>query len=132
MAAAAFILALVACEKESLPQEPQLWVNREDIGFGLNYIGTKPQESLTIENHGLDDLTIESATLSGDGAFTLEGPLKTVLKGKERTFLRVIFTPTAAKDYSSTLTIKSNAQNTPEQTVPVTGKGVAQSADAGG
>lgn len=129
-------LALAACGKESLPQKPQLILDRDSLGFGLEfgrgtYIGTSPQESLLVENGGLEDLVFSSVTLTGDPAFKHEGPSKDRLKGRERGYIRVIFTPTQLKDYAATLTLSSNAENTPTKTIAITGRGVKQSADGG-
>lgn len=112
-------------------------MDRDSIGFAQEfgsgtYIGTAPQESLLIENGGLETLTLHSATLQGDDAFTLEGPLKTELKGKERTFLRIIFSPTEEKQYQATITLSSNAENAPTKLIPVSGRGIRPDPDAGG
>src|SRR4051794_17131973 len=96
-------LALLGCEKQSLPNNPQLVTDRDTVDFEAQFIGTKPQQSLVIENGGLTELSIASATLSGDPAFTLEGPDKNPLKGKEHAFLRIIFTPTQVKTYTGSL-----------------------------
>lgn len=128
------IVASVGCGKESLPQKPQLKVDRDSLGFGLEfgsgvYIGTQKTDSVQITNGGLEDLTISSAAYTGDGVFTVEGPLKTTLKGKETTFIRVIFAPTAEKTYSGSILIASNAEenattkSTPMKTIGLSGRG---------
>src|SRR5262245_16409560 len=99
---ASLFLALGCTGRDSMPQKPQLFVDRDTIGFGTEfgnatYVGTSPQESLLIKNMGLDNLVISSVDKSGDAVFTLEGPLSNELKGKESTFIRVFFTPTTAK-----------------------------------
>lgn len=89
------------------------------------YVGTAPQESLIISNEGLENLRINSVTKTGDTAFELDQPLKSELKGKERTFLRVIFRPTSApadggtREYSGALSIDANHEVTTEWPNPL-------------
>ncbi len=130
------VVALLACEAEPLPEKPQLIVNRESIGFGAEfgdatYVGTKPQESLQIENGGLNLLVLQQPQLVGDAAFTLEGPETLEIKGKKSTFLRIVFAPTQAKDYKATLVILSNAENAPFKEIPITGRGIQPLGDGG-
>ncbi len=123
-------LALVACgNTPSLPQKPQLITDRDSLGFGQEfgsgtYIGTSTQNSLMIENQGLDPLVLNQVTIAGDSAFVLDPASSTTIKAKARAFLRITFTPTQAKVYTATITIDSNAENTPHKTVDVTGKGI--------
>jgi hypothetical protein len=117
------LLVLAACEKE-VPREPQVSVDHDTIPFDTVYVGAAPQSSLAIQNDGLEDLVLSSVTLSGDSAFTMDGPLTTTLAYKKRTYVRVIFAPTEAKAYTGTITIASNAANSPSLQVAITGKGV--------
>jgi len=125
------LLALTACGKgQDLPQQPQLIVDRDTIDFGQSlgfgvYVGTAPQESLQIHNGGSSDLVITSATLSGDPAFTMNGPLSMRVTGLQNTFIQIIFAPSSARVFNTTLTIVSNAQNAPNKTIAISGKGVA-------
>ena len=118
------LLASFGCEKDP-PKTPQVAVDRTPVAFAPAFVNTKPQESLAISNDGLADLTLTSVALSGDSVFTLEGPLETTLGYKKRTFVRLVFAPTSAKEFNATLTIVSNAANSPSLQVPVSGKGVA-------
>src|SRR5215831_19228301 len=116
----------LGCAKDSTPQQPQLFVDRDTVTFGGSvYIGAIPQDSIEIRNNGLDDLIISSTTLTNDGnAFTNVGPNSTVLKGKEHTFVTFYFRPTQARQYTGTFTIASNAQNTPNKVITLTATGV--------
>lgn len=123
-----------------MPQRPQLKVDRDSIGFGLEFgsctrLGTAPPDHFKLENGGLEDLIITSAVFSGDGVFTVEGPPKTTLKGNEITFIQVIFTPLAEKTYKGTILVVSNAEPTdgggPMKTLTVSGRGCVVSADGG-
>ena len=117
-----------------MPQKPQLIVDRESLGFGQEfgsgvYIGTMKTDSIQIQNGGLSDLKIESAAYTGDQAFVAEGPLKLTLKGKETTFIRIIFTPTAEKVYTGSILIVSNAElnattkSDPNKEIGISGRG---------
>jgi hypothetical protein len=131
LTASVALVFLAACgEEESLPQKPQLRVDRVLMDFGTEsggatYVGTAPQESLQIRNEGLETLKINSVVKTGDPAFELEPPLKTELKGKEITFLRVIFRPTSVaadggtRDYIGTLFIDANHEVTQAWANPV-------------
>jgi len=130
LAIAFTILALAACPGgNDLPVKPQLKLDRSSIGFGQEFgsgtfVGTSPQQSIQITNGGQQDLVISGTTLTGDPAFTKNGPSTTTLKSNEQTFVQLIFTPTAAGNFSAKLNIASNAENAPSQDVPVTGKGI--------
>jgi hypothetical protein len=126
LAALGALLALgTGCEEdETPPQKPQLNVNREVVDLGPVFIGTKPQDSLMIENGGLETLTITEVTKQGSSAFTFTGPTKMELAGRERAFIQVVFEPKAPQTYDGTLVIKSNAENAPEKSVELTGRGV--------
>ena len=141
----AIIVASFGCGKVSLPQKPQLIVDRASLGFGQEFgsctrIGTAPQDSIKIENGGLEDLIISSVTFSGDSAFMINGPAqggmpKTTLKGKEDAFIQVIFMPTAEKIYTGTIEVDSNAQAVdgggPKKILALSGRGCIVTADGG-
>ena len=136
--AALIFVALIGCGKTSYPDKPQITPDRAEIGFGQEfgsgtYIGTKPTESLYLENGGLQNLEITSVTKSGGdtGAFTVNGPTETTVKGLGKAFVQVVFAPPAVKCYATWLTIESNAENTPRLVIPVSGRGVDPASDAG-
>jgi hypothetical protein len=138
IASLAIVVSLAACGKQQLPDKPQLNLDRCAIGFAQEFgsgtvIGTRPQESLIIENGGLQDLTISSVTPSGAdvSAFEVTGPTKSTLKGLERAYVRIVFTPTQERCYAMDLTINSNAENLPAAVVHVSGRGIPQGTDAG-
>lgn len=130
----------VACSGDSLTDKAQVCPDRASLGFGQEfgtgtYIGQKPQDTIDIRNGGIANLNVASATISGDAEFTLsvaynkaDGTIGTELPGavpgNKNLFLRVIFAPTLAKAYSATVTVTSDAENTPTATFPITGCGV--------
>ncbi|MDP1828963.1 MAG: thrombospondin type 3 repeat-containing protein [Archangium sp.] len=106
-----------------------LALDRASLGFGKEFssgtwLGTIPQESLLIRNAGLQPLTVSSATLSGadSAAFSLARPAGMTLASGEQSFVRVLFTPSQARDYTASLTLTSNAGA--PVVVPLTGLGV--------
>jgi hypothetical protein len=97
-----------------------------EVGSGT-FIGTKPIESISIRNGGLENLSVSAVTLSGDSAFSVKtepATLPAAIKGKQYFFVQVSFAPTQAKLYSGTLTIQSNAENTPSQVIQLSGCGI--------
>ncbi|WP_309892391.1 hypothetical protein [Archangium sp.] len=126
---------LAACGEE-LPEKPELFVDRESLGFGqefgLNtYVNQEVTESLLIENRGLEPLEITEVTKSGATQFTVTLP-EPLSKGEpvrleygKRTFVQVAFKPSSARKYEAKLLIKSNAANTPEKEILLSGVGVS-------
>lgn len=136
------MVASTGCGKESLPQKPQLVVDRESLGFGQEFgsgafIGTMKSDSIQITNGGLETLTIQSAAYTGDPAFVVEGPIKLTLTGKTTTFMKVTFTPTAEKVYTGNILIVSNAENnamthsSPMKSIGISGRGFKFNPDGG-
>ncbi len=99
-----------------------LAVTSSSLSFGSVKVSATQTLSETVSNSGGSSLTISQATLSGSG-FAITGltlPL-TLAPGQSFTF-GTAFTPTAAGNASSTLSIASNASNT-ALTVSLTGTG---------
>jgi hypothetical protein len=110
--------APVPCDGESLMPDPHACPDRASLGFAQEFgtgtlIGTAPQESLAIRNGSVADLKIDDVTFSGDSAFTVTAEPMTpaTIKGNKYMYLRVVFAPTQAKQYTGTITMKSNAVN---------------------
>ncbi|PTL81936.1 hypothetical protein [Vitiosangium sp. GDMCC 1.1324] len=128
-------LALSACGNDDGPSEqPELYVDRDSIGFGQEYgtgayVNQEISESLYIENKGLQALEITEVTKSGPSQFTMTLP-EELAKGRpvrleygKRTFIQLSFKPTEAKKYEGKLLIKSNAANTPQKEIVISGVG---------
>jgi hypothetical protein len=127
-------IALAACGTEGPSEQPELYVDRDSLGFGQEfgtgaYVNQEITESLYIENRGLQVLEITEVTKSGAGQFTLTlpEPLKSGepvrLEYGKRTFVQVAFKPTEAKKYEGKLLIKSNAANVPQKEIVLSGVG---------
>lgn len=122
----------VACEGDSLTQAAQACADRQGLGFSREFgsgtfIGQKPQDTLSIKNGGIADLTITSANYSGDSAFTLTTEPPTVpatIKGNKYFYMRVVFAPTEAKLYTGKITVQSNGQVSPSLEFAISGCGI--------
>lgn len=122
----------VACDGVSLMQAAQACADRDSLGFAQEFgsgtfIGARPQETLSIKNGGIADLTITSANFSGDSAFTVTtepATLPATIQGNQHFYMRVVFAPTQAKLYTGTITIQDNAENGVSREFPVSGCGV--------
>jgi hypothetical protein len=127
----AIFIGLAGCGKGApdLPAAPQLITDRQSLGFGQEngsgtYVGTSASNSIQLINQGMDDLVIQSVDLSGDDAFTMEGPdVDTVISGTSA-LVTIYFTPPSADTFTATLTITSNAENAPTKEVTITGLGI--------
>jgi hypothetical protein len=131
------IAASLSCGPKPPPDNPFITTDRGSIGFGQEFgsgtfIGTKPMESLSINNEGLSDLHISSITLTGDPEFSMmpQTTPPVTVKGEQSTFVALFFAPTQVKTYTANLNIKSDAENTKSLDVAISGKGL-QPADAG-
>jgi hypothetical protein len=126
------VAAAAGCgpEYKEHPQLEVIFTPSNPLDFGRWAIGTSPQGSLAITNRGLEDLVLSSVTLTGDSAFSKlqpasgSNPTLTTIPGNKSSFLTIVFTPAAARDYTGTVNIASNAENKPSQDVPVLGTGV--------
>ena len=92
------------------------------------YIGTSKQESLLIENRGLEKLVISEVVLTAPSVFTMQMPdnqtTNVELLAGEHTFVSVYFAPVEAQKYLGSLTVRSNAANEPEKIIQLSGTGV--------
>ena len=121
------------CDADALLSKPQLCPDRDSLGFGLEFcsgtfIGSRPINALTLRNGGMDDLKLSSVTTSGDPAFKYTfswgSETSTVVKGNKNVFIQVEFAPTAGVAYSGSISVASNAENSPNKTFAVSGCGV--------
>ncbi len=127
-------VALLGCGKqEELPEGPQLSLDREAMTFGGDfgnavYIGTSKQESLILQNKGSEPLEIQEVMRASDPEFTLHLPEGVAgaftIAPRQHAFIRVIFEPKEAKEYTGLLTIRSNSTDGAEKVVQLSGRGV--------
>ncbi|MBJ6727453.1 beta strand repeat-containing protein [Geomesophilobacter sediminis] len=101
--------------------QPNATVSTSTLDFGAVAIpnGTKDL-TFTLGNSGNTDLTVNSFTIGGSSAFSVQGPpVQTVTAGGKAT-VTVRFAPTALATYTGTLTIQTNGGT---QVVNLTGVG---------
>jgi hypothetical protein len=94
------------------------------VSFGTVTVGQTNSQTITLSNPGTANLTVTQSAGPGTG-FGLTGlglPL-TLAPGKSAAFT-VSFTPTSGTNSSSSLTLVSNAPNSPT-TIPLSGTGLA-------
>ena len=83
------------------------------VSFGSVAVGNSATQSLTVTNTGLGTVTIASAALTGAG-FTVVGgnPAGTIGVGQSST-IQIQFAPTSAGAVNGSLTVLSDASNSP-------------------
>jgi hypothetical protein len=104
--------------------QPQLTVLPSSVSFASVTVGVNSTQTITVQNPGSASLTISQASVSGTG-FSLSGlavPLS-IAPGASTSF-SAAFAPTSAGSFSGSLTLVSNAPNSPT-TVALSGSGVA-------
>ena len=104
--------------------QPQISVVPGSVSFGTVTVGQTNSQTITLSNPGTANLTVTQSAGPGTG-FGLTGlalPL-TLAPGKSTAFT-VSFTPTSGTNSSSSLTLISNAPNSPT-TIPLSGTGLA-------
>jgi hypothetical protein len=107
----------------------QLTANQTSLSFSNVTVGSTSSQNVTLTNTGNSSVTISQVTVSGAG-FGTGGvtPTETLTAG-ESVALTVIFAPTAAGSVTGSVTIASNATNSPTN-ISLSGSGVPQTPDA--
>src|SRR5580692_8407423 len=84
-----------------------------NVSFGSVAVGNTATQSLTVINTGLGTATISGATLTGAGFTVIGGnPSGTIAVGQSST-IQIQFAPTSAGAITGSLTIVSDASNSP-------------------
>jgi hypothetical protein len=104
--------------------QPQISVVPSSVSFGTVTVGQTNSQTITLSNPGTANLTVTQSAgpATGFGLTGLALPL-TLAPGKSTAFT-VSFTPTSGTNSSSSLTLVSNAPNSPT-TIPLSGTGLA-------
>ena len=105
--------------------EPKIGISPTSVKFGEVAVNTTEESEITITNKGNAPLVFSS--ISDQDAFTTDfgsWSSKTLEAGQSRK-LKVFFKPAAARSYSASISIKTNASNAPDVALPVSGTGVA-------
>ncbi|MBI3668537.1 MAG: choice-of-anchor D domain-containing protein [Acidobacteria bacterium] len=103
---------------------PGISVNPSSVAFGSVNVGGSASQNATVSNTGNSSLTIAQANVNGAGFSTsgLSVPL-TLNPGQNASF-SVRFSPTAAGNVTGSISLVSNAPNSPA-TISLSGSGVA-------
>jgi len=92
--------------------QAQITATPSTIAFGSVVDGTTNSQTISIKNTGNADLTLSQDSVTGTG-FTISGlSLQTIPAGASVTF-NAVFSPTAAAAVSGSISIVSNAGNSP-------------------
>jgi hypothetical protein len=106
---------------------PRISANPAIVDFGrVNINGTPATLELIISNTGNQELSISSIALESQTAtfaFETEQRTQLIAPGASITIL-ISFAPVTIGQYSTNLTLISNALNQPELTIPLTGYGI--------
>lgn len=120
-----FLISLLGCnpDHEISVLRPEIAVvPAEGLAFGEQVVQVTATQTVSVSNAGKDDLQV-SASVEGDGAFSL-GATSAVVEAGGTWSLDVHFTPPSYLDYSATLRLISNDEDTPILDLPLTGVGI--------
>ena len=102
-----------------------LAANPGQVSFGSVNVSSNNVQSVMVTNSGSSSVTISSVLVSGAGFNAGGGIVGLILSPGQAAPLSVTFAPAAAGSASGSVTVKSNATNSPV-TIALTGTGVAQ------
>jgi len=101
----------------------QISASPTSLGFGNLTTGTSATQSVILTNAGNSALTLSQDTLTGSG-FSVTGlALPLTLSAGQSTSISVAFAPTTTGNFSGTISVTSNATNSPA-TITLSGTGV--------
>jgi len=106
--------------------QPALTITPSSANFGNVTIGSPSTQPIQLTNSGTATLTITGVTASGTGFSTSSLSLPISLAAGHSSSFNVQFSPASAGAASGSVTVASNAPNSPA-TIPLSGTGVAQS-----
>jgi len=99
-----------------------LSANPNSLSFGNVTVGNTSTLDVTLTNTGNSNIQISTVTASGNG-YSVTGGSNVTLTPSQSTSLAVSLKPAATGSDSGTVSVKSNAQNSP-LSIPLTGAGV--------
>ena len=106
-----------------------LGANPSSLSFGNVNLGSSSSQSTSLTNNGNSNVTISGVTATGSG-FSVSGVAAgTILAPNQSATLNIVFAPTAAGSVTGSVSVASNATNSPT-TITLAGTG-QQAASAG-
>lgn len=146
LAGCGVVLAFAACGKppaicdpDALAQKAQICMFSTELNFNIEFgsgtfIGQKPINTFILRNGGVEDLNISSVLTGGDSEFTYTASWDpdpkdatipgTVVQGNKKALIQVEFAPKAARLYSGSITLVTDAENSAQTILKVFGCGV--------
>lgn len=124
--AGAISICNIALSSSSTPvaaSPSPLIANVSSLNFGNTGLASSTQKNVTLTNTGSSSVTISGVSVSGAG-FTASGASGLIVSPSQSTTVHATFTPFTIGSYTGSLTITSNAQNSPAKIV-MSGTGVA-------
>ena len=105
--------------------ESQLTITPSLVDFGNVLVGQTQTSQVAVTNSGTADLMLTGLTVDGDAALTLGAApgLPALLTPKATVTIEVRYRPSTAGLVTGTLRVDSNASNTPQVTIPLSGTG---------
>ena len=100
--------------------DPLAAIAPDTLEFADTFVNDTTRQEVVFTNPGRDVLEVSEVTLPAN--FSLASPVPSTLEPGESVAFDVLFTPTAVQDYAGTLSIVSNAPNSPS-TVDLSGAG---------
>ncbi len=100
----------------------QLSVNPASLNFGSLATGTSATQSVTLSNTGNSRVSISQISVSGSGFSDSGIALPLTLAAGQSTSFSVLFAPAAAGSLAGSVTVTSNAANSP-QVIALSGSG---------
>ncbi len=116
-------MAIVALNATAVIANPQLTLSTASLSFGSVAVDTSATQSVTLTSTGTSAVTVNSASISGEGLSILGGSFPLTLNPTQTATLQIQFLPTSAGTVAGQLTISSNSTNGNMSTVTVSGTG---------
>jgi len=104
---------------------PAISVAPASINFGTVTVGTTSSQSVTVSNTGNASLSVSQAQVTGTGFGVTGATFPMTIAAGGRANFSISFKPSAASNYSGSITVTSNAASSPS-TIMVGGSGTTQ------
>ena len=108
----------------TLPSSSQLSVSPSSVNFGSIAVGRSAAQTVTLTDTGTECVVVSGETVTGTGFRTSGLSLPLTLAGGQSATFTVTFAPGAAGPATGTVSVVSNATNSPT-TVSLSGTGVS-------
>jgi hypothetical protein len=107
------------------PTSPLLTASSAQVNFGSVSVSSSASQTVTLINSGNSNVTISNVVVAGAGFNASGGASGLILSPGQTATVTATFSPAAAGTLTGSLTVPSNASNSPS-TIALTGTGIAQ------